>query len=50
MKLPGYNLKIAILTDADVIIMLAGGTGTISEFFGHLEEIRSNDADKVLVV
>ncbi len=45
-----YDLKKAILTDADVIIMLAGGTGTISEFFGHLEEIRSNDANKVLVV
>ena len=30
--------------------MLAGGTGTISEFFGHLEEIRSNDADRLLIV
>ena len=45
-----YDLKKAILYDADVVIMLAGGTGTISEFFGHLEEIRSNDANKLLVI
>lgn len=45
-----YDLKQNILYDADVVICLAGGTGTISEFFGHLEEIRSNDADKLLVI
>jgi len=45
-----YELKQNILYDADVIICLAGGTGTISEFFGHLEEIRSNDAEKLLVI
>ncbi len=45
-----YDLKKNILYDGDVIIMLAGGTGTISEFFGHLEEIRSNDANKLLIV
>lgn len=45
-----YDLKKAILYDADIVIMLAGGTGTISEFFGHLEEIRSNDAKRVLIV
>lgn len=45
-----YDLKKEILYDGDIIIMLAGGTGTISEFFGHLEEIRSNDADKLLIV
>ena len=33
-----------------IILMLAGGTGTISEFFSHLEEIRSNDADKLLII
>lgn len=45
-----YDLKKEILYDGDVIIMLAGGTGTISEFFGHLEEIRSNDANRLLIV
>lgn len=45
-----YDLKSNILYDADVIICLAGGTGTISEFFAHLEEIRSNDADKLLII
>src|SRR5574344_807065 len=45
-----YDLKKNILYDADVIICLAGGTGTISEFFAHLEEIRSNDANKLLVI
>jgi predicted Rossmann-fold nucleotide-binding protein len=45
-----YDLKKAILYNGDVIIMLAGGTGTVSEFFGHLEEIRSNDANKILIV
>lgn len=45
-----YDLKKEILYDGDIIVMLAGGTGTISEFFGHLEEIRSNDADRLLIV
>ena len=45
-----YDLKKGILYGGDVIVMLAGGTGTISEFFGHLEEIRSNDADRLLIV
>lgn len=45
-----YDLKKNIFYDADVVICLAGGTGTISEFFGHLEEIRSNDVDKLLVI
>lgn len=45
-----YDLKKEILYDGDIIVMLAGGTGTISEFFGHLEEIRSNDANRLLIV
>jgi len=45
-----YDLKKNILNDADIVICLAGGTGTISEFFGHLEEIRSNDANKLLII
>lgn len=45
-----FDLKQNIFSDADVIICLAGGTGTISEFFAYVEEIRSNDVDKLLVV
>lgn len=45
-----YDLKQNILYDADVVICLAGGTGTISEFFSHLEEIRSNDAKQLLII
>lgn len=45
-----YDLKKQIFYDADVIIMLAGGTGSISEFFSHLEEIRSNDVNKLLII
>ena len=45
-----FDLKKNIFNDSDVIICLAGGTGTVSEFFSHLEEIRSNDIDKLLVV
>lgn len=45
-----YDLKKDIFYDAEIIICLAGGTGTISEFFAHLEEIRSNDANKLLII
>ena len=45
-----FDLKKNVFNDSDVIICLAGGTGTVSEFFSHLEEIRSNDIDKLLVV
>ena len=45
-----YDLKKERFNDGDVIICLAGGTGTVSEFFSYLEEIRSNDIDKLLIV
>lgn len=45
-----FDLKKNIFTDADLIICLPGGTGTISEFFAYLEEIRSNDINKKLVI
>ena len=45
-----YDLKKEILYDADLVIMLPGGTGTISEFFAHLEEIRSNDVERLLII
>ena len=45
-----FDLKKHIFDDADLVLMLAGGTGTISEFFAYLEEIRSNDVNKLLVI
>ena len=45
-----FDLKKNIFNDADLIICFAGGTGTISEFFAYLEEIRSNDNPKKLVI
>lgn len=45
-----FDLKKHIFYDADLIICLPGGTGTISEFFAYLEEIRSNDVNKNLVI
>lgn len=45
-----YDLKKNILYDADIVVFLAGGTGTISEFFAHLEEVRSNDVDRALIL
>lgn len=45
-----FALKENIFSDGDIIICLAGGTGTISEFFSYLEELRSNDVKKLLVI
>ena len=45
-----FDLKKNIFTDADLILLLPGGTGTISEFFAYLEEVRSNDVNKDLVI
>jgi predicted Rossmann-fold nucleotide-binding protein len=45
-----FDLKKHIFTDADLVLILPGGTGSISEFFAYLEEIRSNDKDTKLVV
>ena len=45
-----FDLKKNIFTDADLVMILPGGTGSISEFFAYLEEIRSNDKDTKLVV
>jgi len=38
-----FDLKKHIFDDGDIILCLPGGTGTVSEFFAYLEEIRSND-------
>ncbi len=45
-----YDLKKQLFYDGDIIIVLFGGSGTISEFFAYLEENRSNDANKLLIV
>ena len=39
-----------IFNDADLVVLLPGGTGTISEFFAYLEEVRSNDINKTLIL
>ena len=45
-----FDLKKHIFEDADLIIILPGGTGSISELFAYLEEIRSNDVDTPLII
>ena len=45
-----YDLKKNIFNDADLVLILPGGTGSVSEFFAHLEEIRSNDINKTLIL
>ena len=45
-----FDLKKKIFYDANLIVLLPGGTGTISEFFAYLEEARSNDINKEIIV
>lgn len=45
-----FDLKKNIYNDADLIICLPGGTGTVSEFFAYLEEARSNDNPRDIVI
>ena len=45
-----FDLKKNIFNDADFVLFLPGGTGTISEFFAYLEEVRSNDINKQLIL
>ena len=45
-----FDLKKGIFYDADTIIYLYGGIGSISEFFAHLEEVRSNYDNKELII
>ena len=45
-----FDLKQNIFNDADILLMLPGGSGTISEFFSYLEEIRSNDKPRELIL
>ena len=43
-------LKKGFYDDADVLLCLPGGTGTVSEFFTYLEEARSNDNPKPIII
>ena len=45
-----FELKQNIFEDADIVIILPGGTGSISEFFAYLEESRSNDKNTEIIV
>ena len=45
-----FDLKKNIFKDADLVLLLPGGTGTISEFFAYLEEARSNDVNTTLII
>lgn len=45
-----FDLKKHLFSNSDFILMLPGGTGTISEFFAFLEEIRSNEKNIPLIL
>ena len=45
-----FELKKNLFNDSEFIVCLPGGTGTVSEFFSYLEEIRSNDKNQILVI
>ena len=44
-----FDLKKVMFENADAVLFLAGGTGTVFEFFTDLEEVRSNDRNKALI-
>ena len=45
-----FDLKKNIYNDADLVVCLPGGTGTVSEFFSYIEEARSNDNPKDIIL
>ena len=45
-----FDLKKKIYNQGDIIICLPGGTGTVSEFFAYVEESRSNDNPRDIVL
>lgn len=45
-----FELKTHMFEDASFLLVLPGGTGTVSEFFTYLEEVRSNDKVKPLIL
>ena len=40
----------SIYDDSDIMIIMPGGTGTLSEMFNFLEELRTNEIDKELII
>lgn len=45
-----FDLKKHIYNDADIVICLPGGTGTVSELLAYIEESRSNDNYKEIIL
>ena len=45
-----FDLRKNAFRDADLIVFLPGGTGTTAELFAYLEEARSNDVDKPIII
>ena len=45
-----FDLKKNIFNDSNLVVILPGGTGSVSEFFAYLEEIRSNSINKELIL
>lgn len=45
-----FEMKQKMFENADLIICLPGGPGTISELTSYIEEKRSNDVDKPIII
>ena len=45
-----FDLKKALFDNADIVICLPGGVGTYSEVLSFIEEKRSNDNDKPIII
>lgn len=45
-----FDLKREMFVNSDLVLVLPGGTGTVSELLTYLEEVRSNDQEKTLIV
>ena len=45
-----FDMKKQMFNDADFIVVLPGGIGTISELLSYIEEIRSNDINKSIIL
>ena len=45
-----FNVKNKLFAESDLVLFLPGGIGTISELFSFIEECRSNDIKKKIVI
>ena len=45
-----FELKKKLFNDSDLIVILPGGTGTLSEVLAFIEEKRSNDMEKLIII